>query len=423
MLLGFVLVLIGQIPGLPSSKPISPGNFGAEVRQYVLENLFSIVFCIVALMVGFIIDIYGLALRRNISSLKIDSGTAIMLGLFIMVSSIWVLTDSKTLAVFTTDYGGTLDKNTIVFISYVSFMLLPIIFISFLQHIIPTGNTLRVIEGLFILNLSTFVVLIIFNLSKDFYFLLLMIHHALLYILLIVGTVFCIRNFRHSEDKQERLLLRCVLLFMLFGGAALAVFLFDFRRLYVIIYGVGFVILIWYMSQLTLHKILSAYNQSVKAELYKSMAYTDILTDIKNRNAFITEQYDRPVKKTTCCIIMDINKLNWVNDTLGHSYGDELIRRSAKVVHDSFSDIGVCYRIGGDEFAVVCQDTDESSVKNTLEKMNYLIAAANSGSEPAISLACSYAFGSNDTDKFMDLFHRADKNMYFDKKRSDHIRD
>ena len=410
MLLGFVLVLIGQIPGLPSSKPISPGNFGAEVRQYVLENLFSIVFCIVALMVGFIIEIYGLALRRNISSLKIDSGTAIMLGLFIMVSGIWVLTDSKTLAVFTTDYGGTLDKNTIIFI-------------SFLQHIIPTGNALRVIEGLFILNLSTFVVLIIFNLSKDFYFLLLMIHHTLLYILLIVGTVFCIRNFRNSKDRQERLLLRCVFLFMIFGGAALAVFLFGFRRLYVIIYGVGFVILIWYMAQLTLHKILSNYNQSVKADLYKSMAYTDILTDIKNRNAFITEQYDRPVKKTTCCIIMDINKLKWVNDTLGHSYGDELIRRSAKVVYDSFSDIGVCYRIGGDEFAVVCQDTDESSVKNTLEKMNYLIAAANSGSEPAISLACGYAFGSNDTDKFMDLFHRADKNMYLDKKRSDHIRD
>ena len=44
IVLGFGLVLVGQIPELPSSKPISPGNFGTEIRQYIVENLFGIVF-------------------------------------------------------------------------------------------------------------------------------------------------------------------------------------------------------------------------------------------------------------------------------------------------------------------------------------------------------------------------------------------
>ena len=113
---------------------------------------------------------------------------------------------------------------------------------------------------------------------------------------------------------------------------------------------------------------------------------------------------------------MDINKLKWVNDTLGHNYGDQLIRHSAKVIYDSFTDIGVCYRIGGDEFAVVCQNSDESAVKDTIEKMENLISAVNSDSEPKISLSCGYAFGSDGINSFTDLFNVADKKMYLDKK-------
>ena len=422
IVLGFALVLIGQIPELPSSKPISSGNFGTEIRTYILENLFAIVFFIVSLVVGILIEIYCLSIRRNISSLKVDGSAGVMLGIFIFVSGIWVLADSKALSVFTTDYGGTLNKNAIIFISYISIMLLPIIFISFLQHIIQIRKILWIIDGLFILNLFTFVILIIFNLSKEFYFLFLIIHHALIYILMIIGTVYYIKNFRGIKDKQKKWLSRGVLLFMFFSGAALIVFLFGFPRLYVIIYGVGFVIMIQYMIKLTVHKMLSTYNQSMKTELYKSIAYTDILTDIKNRNAFIKEQYGSAVNENTCCIVMDINQLKRVNDTLGHSYGDQLICRSAKVIYDSFSDIGVCYRIGGDEFAVVCQNSDESAVKDTVEKMKNLISAANFDFEPKISLSCGYSFGGNGINNFTDLFNVADKKMYLDKKSRNYIR-
>lgn len=55
-----------------------------------------------------------------------------------------------------------------------------------------------------------------------------------------------------------------------------------------------------------------------------SMAYSDSLTDIKNRNAFVKEQEELQVDETVCYVIMDINGLKLVN-ALGHHYGEELI--------------------------------------------------------------------------------------------------
>lgn len=48
--------------------------------------------------------------------------------------------------------------------------------------------------------------------------------------------------------------------------------------------------------------------------------------------------------------------------------------------------------------------------------MEEKIDAANADSSLQISIACGYAFGSGDTEKFIDLFHAADQNMYQNKK-------
>lgn len=422
ILLALSLILIGRVPAFPSSKPITSGDYGAEVRRYVLENLFSIVFFVASMVVGILIETFSLAIERNFGGLKGRGRSGVMLGIFIFVSGVWILTDSKVLAVFTTDYGGTLNSNAAVLVSYVCFMLLPIIFISFLQHVIPISRGIWIIDGLFILNLFTFIVSAALYLLKKCYFLLLIIHHAFMFILMVIGTIYCVRNLRGTGDQQRKWLSHGVILFLLFSGAALAVFLSGFPHLYAIIYGIGFIIMIYYMVKITVHTVLSTYNQSVKMELYQSLAFADVLTDMKNRNAFIQEQDGRAVDECTCCFAMDINRLKWANDTFGHDYGDQLIRRCAKVIGDAFSDIGSCYRIGGDEFAVVCQNTNEAAVKAAIEKLEKLICAANADSGPRISLSWGWAFGGNGIEEFADLFNAADQKMYLDKKSKGSIR-
>ena len=115
---------------------------------------------------------------------------------------------------------------------------------------------------------------------------------------------------------------------------------------------------------------------------------------------------------------MDINGLKRVNDTRGHHYGDKLIRRAAEAVKEAFSPIGSCYRIGGDEFAVICQNISENLLKETINNMLDKIEAENANTDQPLSLAYGYAFGGEGNDNAASLVAAADIAMYLNKKES-----
>lgn len=97
-------------------------------------------------------------------------------------------------------------------------------------------------------------------------------------------------------------------------------------------------------------------KQRIEHELISELAYSDELTQIGNRTAYI-EQLQRLTEKKdknqVGIIIMDINNLKHINDSMGHQVGDDLIRNGACVICESFGRVGRIYRIGGDEFAVL----------------------------------------------------------------------
>ena len=219
-------------------------------------------------------------------------------------------------------------------------MLLSIIFLAFLQHIIPVGKTTQIFSTGFLLNLTVFVLLCPFQLPGKYYLIFLLIHHVQIYALMIMGTLYCIRNYWHTKDKEKREKTYVMLLFMLFSGTALLFFLLGEPHWYAVIFSAGFVILVLYMIRLAIKNMLSTYKKAVKFELYQSMAYTDLLTGIKSRNAFINAQGHVCPDQNTCCIILDLNGLKQINDTRGHLQDDELICRTAQVIQDFFSSVG-----------------------------------------------------------------------------------
>ena len=62
------------------------------------------------------------------------------------------------------------------------------------------------------------------------------------------------------------------------------------------------------------------------------------------------------------------------------------------------SPIGTCYRIGGDEFAVICRNIDETTVKKSISKIKRRLAAESPDDAYCVSLAVGYAFGGGITD-------------------------
>lgn len=78
---------------------------------------------------------------------------------------------------------------------------------------------------------------------------------------------------------------------------------------------------------------------------------SDELTGLRNRRAF----NERETGQGDVILLMDVDSLKWVNDSLGHSAGDALLRLVAGVLERLAQDDGqaTAYRLAGDEFALV----------------------------------------------------------------------
>ena len=154
----------------------------------------------------------------------------------------------------------------------------------------------------------------------------------------------------------------------------------------------------------------------------KELARRDELTGIKNRAAYaeLEEAVQEDIDSGTniqpfAIIVSDLNDLKLINDTKGHKEGDEYIKRASALLCDIFSHSPV-FRVGGDEFVVFLKGYDYIS-KDKLVDMLFKRVSENKkrGNGPVI--ATGIAQFDPDTDKRVsDVFERADKEMYANKK-------
>ena len=114
-----------------------------------------------------------------------------------------------------------------------------------------------------------------------------------------------------------------------------------------------FILIMFYRAMVNL---VSYMQLAAQTEAIKKIAYTDALTGIPNRAAFVREEaklqqaVDEGRLKNVLVCQMDINNLKSANDRFGHAFGDEFIMRSSYAIDNAFRGFGSCYRVGGDEF-------------------------------------------------------------------------
>lgn len=112
-------------------------------------------------------------------------------------------------------------------------------------------------------------------------------------------------------------------------------------------------------------EILSSHRQHGEAvdELTKK-AYLDVLTQLWNRVAYketVTEFAEKDPDGTYAYLMLDLDKFKSVNDTYGHTSGDKVLQGFASVIRANVrsGDVKEAFRIGGEEFVVVCKLPDE----------------------------------------------------------------
>lgn len=119
---------------------------------------------------------------------------------------------------------------------------------------------------------------------------------------------------------------------------------------------------------LTLKQDLQSRNQELESlnQKLEELAFTDSLTGLPNRRYALDEiqkqwataqRNQRPL----CCILADVDHFKRFNDTYGHDMGDEVLRFVSRIFSQSTRASDSACRFGGEEFIVICPDTDSKS--------------------------------------------------------------
>ena len=153
-------------------------------------------------------------------------------------------------------------------------------------------------------------------------------------------------------------------------------------------------------------------------------AFTDSLTGVKNAAAYRTTLFDIDEKIVSgkarfAVAVMDISGLKTVNDHYGHALGDSLLVTASRFICSVFSHSPV-FRIGGDEFVVILENSDYDSRDLLIETFHEGVKCLNVYNDDEV-IPVMIAFGiaiykEEKEMRYADVFKLADRRMYEHKK-------
>ena len=149
---------------------------------------------------------------------------------------------------------------------------------------------------------------------------------------------------------------------------------------------------------------LFAYYELTVLQLTKK----DSLTELLNRHAYYSDlkSYDDEI---TAVISIDMNGLKRINDNYGHAAGDEALTTLALCFSRSLKRRQYGYRVGGDEFMIICRKNSEEEVVALVDRIRKYVG------ETKYSCSVGYSYRSNKEKTVDDLVKESDVMMYQEK--------
>lgn len=153
---------------------------------------------------------------------------------------------------------------------------------------------------------------------------------------------------------------------------------------------------------------------------YLTPAARDAGTGLFNKKAvteFAIEKLQLKDQNTRWFIIMDIDDFKGINDTYGHLFGDQVIRKVADILQMNAGYRGVVGRFGGDEYFVMLEKVpDRAALKTWLKTVVKEMAYAF---DPKLTIQASIGVSQYpvDGEDYEELFAKADKALYIAKEK------
>ncbi|MGM3308003.1 putative bifunctional diguanylate cyclase/phosphodiesterase [Anabaena sp. WFMT] len=167
--------------------------------------------------------------------------------------------------------------------------------------------------------------------------------------------------------------------------------------------------------------LLDVSDRKHAQELLIHNALHDPLTNLPNRT-LLEERLELAIHRTKrvenyhyAVLFLDLDRFKVINDSLGHSVGDQLLKSIAKKLKNHLREIDLVARLGGDEFVVLLEDIYnlEKAIQITTRILqDFQIPLIINNSEVVISTSIGIVLGTKNYDLAADLLRDADIAMY-----------
>lgn len=168
-------------------------------------------------------------------------------------------------------------------------------------------------------------------------------------------------------------------------------------------------------------KLTNIDREKREKALLELCAKTDMMTGLFNKAAterMISISLSENPGQTSALLILDIDNLKSINDTLGHAEGDRAIMEVASTLKKHFRSTDIIGRVGGDEFMAFLRNIgSESKLHNSIFSLVQRLSRIRFGEDGGIQLHGSVgAVVNSGSDTFETLYKKADKALYYVKR-------
>lgn len=399
------------------------GSSAGTALNVIKERLTAFITCVLILFVGLLLIIADIPI--NMQSRK--NHELLYLGLFAISVAVWCLAETNLIQLYFD------DSRTMQLVSCGSLMLISIPLILYLNAAVGFKNKI-LMPLLCSMSASGFVICWALHLLgiAD-------IHETLIisHIMIAISSVLLVYTVVRSTFRTGANTGHTKNIYRILRGIGLSSIAFaaiiDMIRYYAsansdsaMFVRIGILIFILCYGSSSLENTINAVRLGIKTEFVSRLAYHDGLTGIGNRTAFEEHLVELEKIKDSVpavgIVMFDVNDLKYVNDNLGHHCGDSMLIKSAEIIQSAFEGLECeCFRIGGDEFAVLISgDNVEERYNTGIEAFTENVKAHNALPDKEFRISIAYGFCEYDKTcglkKLMDVYQRADMSMYENKK-------
>lgn len=169
--------------------------------------------------------------------------------------------------------------------------------------------------------------------------------------------------------------------------------------------------------------IISKIRRTEKEKQLENKADTDLLTGLNNKLATerkIKEYMLQNPNSQSMMFMVDVDNFKKINDTMGHAFGDEVLRSLGQQIGGIFRASDIIGRIGGDEFMIFLKGiTDAEAVRKEAKKVEDFFKGFQAGEyvKYAATASIGVAIFPQEGSDFESLYKAADQGVYKAKKR------